>query len=179
MSLEKTSKFLSLVLRHQPEHIGLTLDGQGWADIAHLIAQANAAGVVLTEELLAELVATSDKQRFAIDPSGTRIRANQGHSINVDLKLGPQVPPAQLFHGTATRFAAAIRSEGLVAGARQHVHLSADRDTARKVGARHGTPLILTVDTAAMQRDGKVFYLSANQVWLTDAVDAVYIGFPD
>ncbi|HEY0064351.1 MAG TPA: RNA 2'-phosphotransferase [Telluria sp.] len=179
MNLEKASKFLSLVLRHKPEEIGLTLDHEGWADIGQLVALSNAKGKPLTRELLVEVVRTSDKQRFAIDPAGTRIRANQGHSIPVDLKLPPQTPPARLFHGTATRFIASIREKGLSAGSRQHVHLSADRETATRVGARHGKPSVLVVDAAAMQRDGMVFYVSENDVWLTEAVPVDYIAFPD
>jgi putative RNA 2'-phosphotransferase len=125
------------------------------------------------------VVASSDKQRFAIDASGTKIRANQGHSISVDLQLEAEIPPAVLFHGTATRFAESIRKEGLLRGSRQHVHLSSNREVATTVGARHGKPLILLIRAGDMHRDGIAFYLSANGVWLTDAVPVNYIDFPD
>ncbi len=177
---ENTSKFLSLVLRHQPETIGLVLNDEGWADLDQLISLANAQGTSLTRELVFDVVASSDKQRFALDTSdtgGTRIRANQGHSVAVDLKLAPQVPPELLFHGTATRFAPSIGQEGLRPGARQHVHLSATADTATSVGARHGKPLVLVVRAGEMERDGSVFYLSANGIWLTAAVPIRYIDF--
>ena len=177
-NLQTASKFLSLILRHQPDVIGIELDDEGWADIGQLVALSAAKGKGLSRELILEVVATSDKQRFAIDASGTRIRANQGHSIEVDLKLAPQTPPPMLFHGTATRFADAIRAEGLRPGSRQHVHLSADAATATIVGARHGKPLILQVRAGEMQRDGMVFYMSANGVWLTDGVPAAYLDFP-
>ncbi|MDO9352712.1 MAG: RNA 2'-phosphotransferase [Solirubrobacteraceae bacterium] len=177
MNQERASKFLSLVLRHKPEEIGLTLDAEGWADIAQLIALANKKGTPLTRELLIDIVANSDKQRFAIDANGTRIRANQGHSVAVDLKLAPKVPPAQLFHGTASRFVASIREQGLHAGARQHVHLSPDIETATKVGTRHGQPRILVVNAAAMHRYGFVFFMSDNGVWHTDAETVAYIDF--
>lgn len=177
--IQSASKFLSLILRHQPEVIGIALDAEGWADIDQLISLSNAKGTALSRELVQEIVATSDKQRFAIDATGTRIRANQGHSIEVDLKLAAQVPPPMLFHGTATRFADAIRAEGLRPGSRQHVHLSADVVTATTVGTRHGKPLVLSVRADAMARDGMAFYLSANGVWLTDSVPASYIDFPN
>ena len=136
----QTSKFMSLVLRHKPEHIGLVLDENGWADVDVLIERAGAHGVTLTRELIAEIVAGSDKQRFALDAAGGRIRANQGHSVEIDLGLEPTEPPAILFHGTAVGTVPAIRSEGLKPGNRQHVHLSPDEATAIKVGQRHGRP---------------------------------------
>lgn len=173
--LERTSKFLSLVLRHQPEAIGLTLDDGGWVEVDRLIAQAVAHGKPLDRELLEEIVATNDKKRFAFSPDGRRIRASQGHSVRVELGLSPQTPPATLFHGTATRFLASIEAQGLVPGSRQHVHLSADVETAERVGARHGKPLVLPIQAAAMHRDGHVFFLSENGVWLTDAVPVRYI----
>lgn len=177
--LESKSKFLSLVLRHKPEEIGLVLDPEGWADLDQLIQLAGNKGVALTRELVVEIVSTSDKKRFAIDPTGVRIRANQGHSANVDLGLTPQMPPGTLFHGTATRFAASIRERGLVPGARQHVHLSSIEATARDVGARHGSPIVLIVHAADMHRDGHEFLLSANGVWLTSAVPSRHVRFPD
>jgi len=178
-SAESTSKFLSLVLRHEPQRIGLTLDSEGWADLERLIELANAAGVALTRERVLDIVAASDKQRFALSDDGNRIRANQGHSVAVDLKLDAQMPPDVLFHGTATRFAASIRERGLLPGARQHVHLSTTAATATEVGARHGKPLVLTVRAADMQRDGYPFHRAANGVWLTAAVPAAYLVFPE
>jgi len=174
---EKTSKFLSLVLRHSPETIGLQLDQEGWADIEQLLTAANAGGHRLTRQLLSEIVSTSDKQRFTISSDGLKIRANQGHSIQVDLKLAPQTPPPRLFHGTATRFEASIRQDGLLRGTRQHVHLSSSQEVATTVGARHGKPLILTVLAEKMHEDGSVFYLSDNGVWLTESVPVRYIAF--
>ena len=175
---EQTSKFLSLVLRHKPEDIGLTLDPQGWADIGQLIDLAAAQGTLLTRELIVDIVATSDKKRFALDPQGEKIRASQGHSVAVDLKLAPLEPPARLFHGTATRFTDSIRADGLLAGSRQHVHLSFAEETALSVGSRHGKPVLLVVRSSEMYRDGYEFFLSDNGVWLTSAVPAEYLDFP-
>lgn len=171
----KVSKFLSLVLRHRPEKIGLTLDDAGWAAIDELIQRSAAAGHRLNRRLIEEVVATNDKKRFAISPDGRFIRASQGHSVRVDLGLQPVSPPPVLFHGTATRFLDAILRQGLRPGSRQHVHLSADVVTARRVGQRHGSPVILTVDAAAMHADGHRFYRSENGVWLTDTVPARYL----
>ncbi len=176
-NIEKTSNFLSLVLRHSPETIGLKLDEEGWADIEQLISSANAAGHELSRELLTAIVSTSDKQRFAISGNGTRIRANQGHSVQISLKLKPQMPPSKLFHGTATRFEAAIRKDGLLRGSRQHVHLSTSTKIASTVGARHGKPLTLTVLAGKMHQDGIEFYLSENGIWLTESVPVQYIVF--
>ena len=176
--LIQVSKFLSLALRHKPGQIGLALDGQGWADIGELIEKAGANGTALTRELIAEVVATSDKQRFAIDAAGQRIRANQGHSIGVDLGLAPKTPPAVLFHGTAEKSLAAIRAEGLKRGRRQHVHLSPDEPTAIKVGRRHGRPVVLRIAAVRMASAGHAFFLSTNGVWLTDCVPAEFIAFP-
>lgn len=177
--LETTSKFLSLILRHQPESIGLTLDAEGWADFGELIRLASARGTPLTRELVAEVVASSDKQRFALSDDGARIRASQGHSVKIDLGLEPQVPPPQLFHGTASRFVDSIRDGGLTPAARQHVHLSSTLATAVAVGTRHGKPVVLTVQSGDMHREGMAFYLSENGVWLTDAVPVRYISFPE
>jgi len=176
--LVRTSKFLSFVLRHQPEAIGLCLDPAGWADVADLIRLANASGRPLDRELLFLIVETNDKQRFALDETRSRIRANQGHSIQVDLGLVPQAPPAVLFHGTASRFTDSIREHGLVPGARTHVHLSQDRTTARAVGSRHGQPVVLSVDAAAMHTAGTEFRLAHNGVWLVLHVPVAFIRFP-
>ena len=174
-----TSKFLSLILRHAPEKIGLVLDTQGWADIGQLLAQAARHGRRLSREQLDDVVARDSKTRYAISADGLRIRANQGHSLAaVDIALPPSTPPAVLYHGTASRFVDAIRAGGLLAGARNHVHLSSSLETAVAVGARHGKPVVLTVDAAAMQAQGHAFYVSDNGVWLTHAVPAAFIGFP-
>lgn len=176
--LVKASRFLSLVLRHKPHAIGLELAPAGWADIDTLIARAAAHGVDLTHDALVLIVAGNDKQRFALDDTGRRIRASQGHSIDVDLGLAPRVPPALLFHGTARASLPAIRAEGLTPQRRRHVHLSRDPTTAHKVGSRHGKSVVLGVRAGAMQAAGKTFYLSANGVWLTAAVAPAFIDFP-
>ena len=172
----KVSKYLSKHLRHQPERIGLTLDEGGWVEIDVLIAAAAAHGFRISREELDHVVATNDKRRFAID--GTRIRASQGHSIEVDLGLPPAPPPPYLYHGTVAGSLEAIRAEGLRPMNRHDVHLSTDRETATRVGARRGRPVVLAVDAAAMHRDGHVFHVSANGVWLTKAVPPQYLRFP-
>ncbi|MEV6757760.1 RNA 2'-phosphotransferase [Streptomyces sp. NPDC051214] len=172
----KVSKYLSKHLRHQPERIGLTLDENGWVEIDALVAAAAAHGFRFTRAELDHAVATNDKQRFAVE--GGRIRASQGHSVDVDLDLPPATPPAYLFHGTVARNIDAIRAEGLRPMNRHAVHLSPDRETATRVGARRGRPVVLSVDTGAMHRDGHVFQVSANGVWLTAAVPPEYLRFP-
>jgi putative RNA 2'-phosphotransferase len=175
--LTNTSKFLSLVLRHKPEEIGLVLDANSWADVDELIRLVNQHGKSLTRELLHRVVAENDKKRFAFSEDGLRIRASQGHSVEVDLALTPAIPPDVLFHGTAARFLDSIRATGLHSASRQHVHLSRDVETATKVGQRHGKPAILTVHAGAMHEAGHQFYLSANGVWLTDQVPVEFIEF--
>lgn len=172
----KVSKYLSKHLRHQPERIGLTLDEAGWVEIEALIAAAATHGFPFTRDELDHVVAANDKKRFAVE--GTRIRASQGHSIDVDLALPAATPPPYLYHGTVARFLEAIRAEGLRPMNRHDVHLSADRETATRVGARRGRPVVLTVDATAMHRDGHVFHVSANGVWLTKAVPPRYLRFP-
>ena len=172
--LTKASKFLSLVLRHKPDVIGLQLDSSGWASISELVNNADKE-LMLTQDLIRQTVASNDKQRFQISDDGLRIRASQGHSIKVDLQLKPQEPPAKLFHGTAMRFLESIHKEGLKAGQRHHVHLSTDIDTATAVGKRYGKPVILEVDAAAMRQQGHEFLLSENNVWLTKSVPYTYI----
>jgi putative RNA 2'-phosphotransferase len=174
-NIVKLSKFLSLILRHQPEVIGLSLDENGWADVAQLIELANQKGTALTLPLLEEIVATNDKKRFAFNADKSKIRASQGHSITVDLALTPQQPPAYLFHGTATRFLESIRAQGLLPGSRQHVHLSADESVAMNVGQRHGKPAVLKVYSNKMAQAGYEFFLSENQVWLTATVPPEYL----
>ena len=176
ISFVRASKFLSLVLRHEPQKIGLPLDAQGWADIDDLLARLPAHGVRLDRDALQQLVRDNDKQRFAISDDGQRIRASQGHSIAVDLGLTALEPPPWLYHGTVPRFLEAIASEGLRPGERQHVHLSPDRATAFQVGSRRGTPVILSVDAGRMHADGLSFYQSANGVWLTAHVPPRYIA---
>lgn len=167
------SKRLSYVLRHRPDSIGLTLTPDGWTTVGELLAALAAHGTVLDRARLARVVATNDKQRFHLD--GDRIRAHQGHSVPVDLALPPVHPPDVLFHGTAGRHLPSIRREGLLRGRRHHVHLSADRATARRVGVRHGDPVVLGVDAAAMATAGHAFHRTANGVWLTDAVPPAYL----
>jgi putative RNA 2'-phosphotransferase len=174
----RVSKYLSLHLRHQPEGLGLTLEPGGWVAIETLLTACKDHGFAITRAELEEVVARCDKQRFAIDETGTCIRANQGHSTEVDLQLEPVVPPDVLYHGTAADRVATIRQSGLQRMARHHVHLSATPATARNVGGRHGKPVVLIVDAAAMHRDGFVFYCSANGVWLTDEVPAQYLREP-
>lgn len=177
--LVRMSKFVSLVLRHQPAKFGLILDEHGWAQIDDLLAVADRAGVPLTHATLLQVVAENDKQRFAISADGRAIRARQGHSISVDLELVALEPPSQLYHGTARRFLPSIREQGLVRRSRQHVHLSPDAQTAVKVGQRHGKAVVLIVGSGAMYRDGYHFYRSENGVWLVDAVPLKYLVFPD
>jgi putative RNA 2'-phosphotransferase len=171
--ITRISKFLSLVLRHQPEKIGLELDGKGWASIASLIEKSDN---FLTNELLQRAVSENEKKRFVISDNGQFIRANQGHSIKVDLGLKAIEPPAQLFHGTATRFVDAIMFEGLKKMSRQYVHLSLNKVTATKVGQRHGKVAILNVAAGDMYANGFEFFLSKNQVWLTDRVPIEYLS---
>ncbi|WP_405992198.1 RNA 2'-phosphotransferase [Streptomyces sp. NBC_00986] len=173
----KVSKYLSKHLRHQPERIGLTLDEAGWVEIDTLIAACGTHGFRFSREELDHVVATNDKRRFAIE--GTRIRASQGHSIEVDLGLPPATPPPYLFHGTVARNLDAIRAEGLRPMNRHAVHLSADRETATRVGARRGRPVVLSADAGAMHKDGLVFRVSENGVWLTEAVPVRYLRFPE
>ena len=174
-NIEKSSKFLSLVLRHQPELIGLALDSGGWARIDALVTLANANGQSLDRDIIVSIVAGSDKQRFALSDDGELIRANQGHSVKISLGLQPISPPNTLYHGTASRFLESIRSSGLHAGQRQHVHLSSDLNVAEQVGARHGKPVVLVINAQLMVENGHHFYLSENGVWLTDTVPANYI----
>jgi putative RNA 2'-phosphotransferase len=171
----KISKFLSFVLRHNPDSIGLQLDNEGWVAITELISCAAKNGQKLTETIITEVVATNDKKRFSLSLDGQRIRANQGHSIPIDLGLPEREPPALLYHGTATRFIESILRSGLMPGSRQHVHLSSDQGTALKVGQRHGQPVILQVNSGQMFMNGCKFYCSENGVWLTDHVGREYL----
>ncbi len=175
----RISKFLSRVLRHRPDQIGITVDPHGWARVDELIRKAEAIGFSLTPALIAEVITrSSDKKRFALRADGARIRATHGHSLAVDLGLEPVVPPAQLFHGTATRFLHSIRKRGLVQRGRQYVHLSPDVETATAVGRRHGVPAILVIDAGTMHAEGYEFFISEHGVWLTGEVPVRYIAFP-
>lgn len=176
--LDKTSKFLSYILRHKPEDIGLVLDNEGWVAIDLLIIKANEHGQELTRKLIEQVVATSDKKRFTLSENGQNIRAAQGHSsAMVAIQYEQHTPPEYLYHGTATRFLESIKEIGLKPGSRHHVHLSADKETATAVGKRHGKLIILKVKALAMQNDGYKFYLSDNQVWLTEYVPTDYLLF--
>jgi putative RNA 2'-phosphotransferase len=170
----RTSKRLSYLLRHRPDTAGLTLDPAGWVDVEDLLTALR-----LTRSELDEVVAGNDKRRFAFDTSGTRIRASQGHSVPVELDYAPAHPPAELFHGTVERFVPAILAEGLRPGNRHAVHLSPDVQTALRVGARRGRPVVLRVDAGAMAAEGAVFTQSANGVWLVDAVPPQHLTVLD
>ncbi|WP_159769875.1 RNA 2'-phosphotransferase [Streptomyces sp. HM190] len=172
----KVSKYLSKHLRHQPERIGLTLDEAGWVEIDALIKAAAAHGFRLTRAELDHVVEANDKRRFAVQ--GDRIRASQGHTVEVDLGLPAATPPPYLYHGTVAAHLTAIRAEGLRPMTRHDVHLSPDRETASRVGARRGRPVVLSVDAGAMHIDGHVFRVSANGVWLTETVPPQYLRFP-
>jgi putative RNA 2'-phosphotransferase len=164
------------VLRHRPGQIGLTLDTQGWADVDELVLKANQHGIALTRPVLEEVVAQNDKQRFAFNADATRIRANQGHSIKIDLGLEPIASPEYLYHGTATRFLESIQQHGLLRGKRDYVHLSLDESTAHQVGARHREPIVPTVQAGQMHNDGFTFYCATNGVWLTLVVPREYLS---
>jgi putative RNA 2'-phosphotransferase len=172
------SKFLSLVLRHAPEKIGLALDSAGWVEVEALLAACRRHGRAMERTELEEIVATNEKKRFAFSEDGRRIRASQGHSVEVKLGYVAETPPAKLYHGTATRFLEAIRAEGLRKGERHHVHLSADEKTAHSVGTRHGKPVVLVVEAGEMLARGHSFFRSENGVWLTEHVPAEFLGFP-
>lgn len=174
MSTRQTSKYISLILRHKPDAIGITLDEHGWANVEELIDGVNRTHP-LTRELLEEIVRSDEKQRYSFSADHTLIRANQGHSVPVDVELPQARPPAVLYHGTGRKYVDSINRQGLLPKSRLYVHLSADAETAVKVGRRHGTPVIYTVDAEAMRRDGYCFYCSVNGVWLTKCVPAQYL----
>ncbi len=174
----RISKHLSYVLRHAPEKIGITLDEAGWVSVDLLLERSRKHGKDITRAMLDEVVATSEKKRFALSEDGTRIRANQGHSVDVDLAYEPTEPPPTLFHGTPTMTVALVRDHGICKMGRHHVHLSKDLQTATTVASRRGRPAVLVVDSARMHADGHVFYVTPNGVWLTDHVPATYVTFP-
>lgn len=171
MNITTLSKRLAKALRHDPAHLGLTLDAAGWTDVSAVLA-----GLRIDRATLDTVVAENNKQRFAYDDTGTRIRASQGHSVPVDLGLTPATPPDVLYHGTVAAVLPSIEADGLRPMNRHHVHLSATRETAVAVGARRGKPVILVIDAARMASDGHVFHVSANGVWLTDHVPPRYFG---
>lgn len=176
MDFKKTSKFLCFILRHHPEAIGITLDEHGWADIGYLIEGINKSeNYHIDMDILEEIVKTDEKQRYTISPDKRLIRANQGHSVPVDVELEEKEPPKILFHGTAERYVVSIDKQGLLPQSRLYVHLSRDIDTARKVGARHGKPFIYSVKSGEMYNEGYKFYLSVNGVWLTKNVPAGFL----
>lgn len=177
--ITRLSKLLSLVLRHDPTHLGLTLDEQGWVGVEELLRQTQAHKINLTHEVLLHIVHTSPKQRFGLSDDQQRIRASQGHSVAVELGYAPAVPPAVLYHGTTACHQAQIMREGLLKMSRQQVHLSADQATARQVGSRHGAPVVLRVDAARMHANGHAFYRADNGVWLVDEAPASYLQQAD
>ena len=172
----RDSKFLAGVLRHNPGKIGVELDAAGWVDVDVLLAAVKRGGRRMGRDRLDYVVEHNSKKRFEYDASGTRIRASQGHSVQVDLGYESCVPPETLYHGTATRSLDSIYSEGLKPGRRHHVHLSVDIETAVKVGARHGKPAVLVVAAARMHEAGHEFFRSTNGVWLTEHVAPQYLS---
>jgi putative RNA 2'-phosphotransferase len=176
--LIKISKFLSLVLRHKPEAIKLALDEHGWADVEELLERAVQSGIQIDKATLHQVVAQNNKKRFSFNEDASKIRANQGHSISVDLDLAPVIPPENLYHGTAIRFLDGIKTEGLLPRGRQYVHLSADEITAVAVGSRHGVPVVLVIKSGEMAKLDYKFYRSVNGVWLADKVPVEFILFP-
>jgi putative RNA 2'-phosphotransferase len=172
------SKLLSLILRHKPRAWGVTLDAEGWTAVDALLAALAAQGRTVSRDDLLALVRESDKQRFALSRDGRRIRANQGHSVSVDLGHAPQEPPELLFHGTVARFLPSIRAHGLDRGRRHHVHLSASREQAAIVGARRGQPVVLEVLAGRMHTAGYLFLLSPNGVWLAEQVPPQFLTVP-
>lgn len=174
MSNKKTSMFISLILRHKPEVIGISLDEHGWADVDDLLAGIQQTRPFSKEDL-EEIVKTDSKQRYSFNEDKTLIRANQGHSIPVDVELEEKMPPKVLYHGSAEKYVSFIEQEGLIPKSRLYVHLSKDIDTALKVGKRHGKAIIYLIDAEKMAQDGYKFYLSVNGVWLTKAVPTMYL----
>lgn len=175
----RISKFLSLVLRHKPEKVGVTLDREGWVSVSRLLEALQAHGLRLTLDELREVVGANDKRRFSFSPDGLSIRASQGHSVKVELGYEPSEPPPTLYHGTAERSVRSIREQGLLKGSRHHVHLSEQQETAAAVGRRYGRPVVLGIASGAMHADGHLFFRSANGVWLTEHVPVRYITFGD
>lgn len=174
MSLTDTSRFISLILRHRPDTIGITLDEHGWANVEELISGISKTQPI-TMEILEEIVSTDNKQRYSFNEDKTLIRANQGHSIPVDVELEAITPPPVLYHGTGEKYVASIDAEGLIPKSRLYVHLSADAETANTVGARHGKSVVYIINARQMHNDGYVFFRSVNGVWLTKSVPVLYL----
>ena len=173
---KNTSKFISLILRHRPEIIGITLDEHGWAEVDALVDGINRSDPhALDMEGLEEIVRTDEKQRYSFNEDHTLIRANQGHSVPVDVELEERIPPDILWHGTGEKYTASIDRQGLLPKSRLYVHLSSDPETARTVGSRHGKPVLYKIDCRAMAEDGYRFFLSANHIWLTEEVPVRYL----
>lgn len=170
----KLGRFLSLVLRHDPAAAGISLDEHGWADVKELLAGVNRTGRKIDMDTLERIVRENSKQRYSFNEDHSKIRANQGHSVSVDVELKETQPPQYLYHGTASRFLPSIQREGIRKMSRQYVHLSGDFETAMAVGKRHGSPVVITIDAAAMGRDGVTFYRSENGVWLCEHVEPKY-----
>ena len=168
------SKYISLILRHKPEEIGITLDEHGWANVPELI-EGISKSHEFNMDMLEDIVATDNKQRYSFNEDHTLVRANQGHSIPVDVELEEVIPPEILYHGTGEKYVASIDQQGLIPKSRLYVHLSGDKETAVKVGQRHGKPVIYIVKSGEMCKDGISFYRSVNGVWLTKAVPAKYL----
>ena len=166
---------MSLVLRHKPEEIDLQLDENGWVSVEDLIVKMNDKGIIVDHDTINNVVETNDKKRFAFNEDKTMIRANQGHSINIELNLPEAIPPDILYHGTTVKYLDDIFKDGLKRQSRQHVHLSVTIETARSVGSRHGKPVILIIRSKEMYSEGYKFYLSENKVWLTDTVPVEYL----
>lgn len=173
---KRIGKFLSLVLRHRPETIGIEVDANGWVQVQELIEKSKKHNYQFSRNELTEIVETNDKKRYSFNEKRYKIRANQGHSINIDLALTATEPPEYLYHGTSTRSINSIMEKGIMKQNRQHVHLSKNKDTAIKVGSRHGKPCVLVIMAKQMYEDGIIFYESDNGVWLTDYVDVKYIS---
>ena len=174
MTQKDTSKYISLILRHKPEVIHITLDEHGWASVDELIEGVSKTHPI-DMKILEEIVASDEKQRYSFNEDRTLIRANQGHSISVDVELDKVDPPKVLYHGTGEKYVSAIDQEGLISKSRLYVHLSSDLDTAVKVGERHGKPVIYRVLSQKMAKDGYTFYRSVNDVWLTKKVPTEYL----
>ena len=174
---KEISKFMSLVLRHQPEKINVVLDENGWTDVAIFLSQMNTKGFSVDMKKLEEIISTNEKQRFALNDTKDRIRANQGHSVEIDLGLSPTEPPQILYHGTSQNAISSIKEQGITKQNRQHVHLSAQIETAINVGSRHGKVVVLTIKALEMHQNGEIFYISDNGVWLADIIETKYIDF--
>lgn len=177
--LKRISKSLSYVLRHRPDSIGIELEPGGWIAVDTLLVAMRESGHRLSVDLLQQVVAENDKQRFELSEDGSQIRARQGHSVEVDLQYEPAIPPSVLYHGTATRFLDSILAQGLLKGRRQHVHLSTNQQTMIQVALRHGKPVLLAIESGQMHAAGHAFFVTGNHVWLTDHVPPQYLAVVD